>query len=88
MKFSAKENTFFLTSYKNTSHPSKDNLGNVTTTRTSMAAFKRLIKKHRCPEGEQASLDIHMLVLFQNFHQLLRKPSRNKNIHSHYSKRK
>lgn len=49
MKFSAKENTFFLTSYKNTSHPSKGNLGNVTTTGTSMAAFKRLIKKTPLP---------------------------------------
>lgn len=44
MKFSSKENTFLLTFYENTSHPSKDNLGNVTTAGTSAEAFKRQIE--------------------------------------------
>lgn len=86
MKFSAKENTFFLTFYENTSHPSKDNLRNVTTAGTNAGAFKRQIEKHHCPGGERISADIPMLLLFQNSHQLLHTPSRNKAIHAHHSK--
>jgi len=86
VKFSTKENTFFLTFYENTSHPSKDNLGNVTTAGTSAGAFKRQTEKHQCPGGERVSVDTPMLLLFQNYLQLLHTPSRDKDIHSHYSK--
>lgn len=86
MKFGAKENTFFVTFHENTPHPLKDNLGNVTMLEPVQEHLRGKERNTIAQEEKKLSVDIPMLLLFQNPHQLLHTASRNKAIHSYYSK--